>query len=281
MTVIYANEKYLGSETDTEQEDLESDAERESSLQVENKQELDAEEDEEMKRYVLERIEKANKELVNQTPVDESRERKLKFKDEGNPQAPPPEDAEVAKTDLAKGDDVGKTDLSKGDDVGKNDLAKGDDVSVGMSQLQISDGTGQNCTSVSKRAGSDEEAADGKVLVEKDGKFELLSICDIECKGILPPISVSFTDVETQRASSKSAQSRSLPAASEKKEKPPSDSKQLPDSALKGAKDVGKQKSEFANVPVRSSTYSLTPRQKELRKQIELRNERLRREVNI
>ncbi|NXM17688.1 CC181 protein, partial [Ploceus nigricollis] len=255
VKVIYSNEKYLQSGADIEQEDHESDAERESSTQesrLENEQELDEGEDEEIKRYVLEKIEEANKELENQSPVDENRERKLKFKDEVDLRAPHPKDAKVGKTDFARGD-----------------------ISDGLSRLNISDNTGQKSTSLSERAGSDKEKTDGKILVERNRRFELLSLCDIESQGILAPISVSFTDIETQQTTELFG---SLPTASQAKEMPPSDSKQQPDSALNGGKDVGKQKTESANISVKSSTYSLTPRQKELRRQIELRKEILKRE---
>ncbi|XP_071289471.1 LOW QUALITY PROTEIN: coiled-coil domain-containing protein 181 [Agelaius tricolor] len=213
VKVLYSNEKYLQSGADIEQDDHESDAERESSIQeskLENEQELDEGEDEEIKRYVLEKIEEANKELENQAPVDEKRERKLKFVDE---------------VDLRpKGAEVGKTDLARGD------------VSDGLSQLNISN-KGQKSTSLSERAGSDEEKTN---------------------------------DIETQQTSELTA--------TQAKEMPPSDSKQQPDSALNGAKNLGKQKTESANIPVKSSTYTLTPRQKELRRQIELRKERLKRQ---
>ncbi|NXD27083.1 CC181 protein, partial [Spelaeornis formosus] len=259
VKVIYSNEKHLESGAEVQQEHHESDTEGESSIQeLEKEQELSEEEDEEIKRYVQEKIEEANKELENEGPVDQNRERKLKFKDEVTLQAHPSEDAEV----------------------GKTDLARQDDVSAGLSHLHISDDTGQKGTSPSEHAGSHEEKSDGKVLVEKDGKFELLSLCDIESQGILPPIRVSFTDIGTERASPKPSLSSSLPTASQMKEGPPSDSKHKSDSALNGARDLGEQKSKSADRPtvVRSSTYTLTPRQKELRKQIELRNERLRRE---
>ncbi|NWT55363.1 CC181 protein, partial [Erythrocercus mccallii] len=250
VKVIYSNEKYL--ESRAEEKDHES--ARESSIQeskLEGDQELDEVEDEELKHYVLGEIEEANKDLENQNPADQSREQKLKFKDEMGLQAPPPEDAEVGQC---------------------TDLARREDFSVALSQLHISDDKGQ------KYAGPDEEMTDGKILVEKDKKFELLCLCDIESQGILPPISVSFTDDETQQRSPKSPRSSSLPAASEMKETPPSDSKHHPDSALNGAKDQREQKTESASKSVKSSTYSLTPRQKELRKQIELRKERLKRE---
>ncbi|KAM7032224.1 LOW QUALITY PROTEIN: coiled-coil domain-containing protein 181 [Passerculus sandwichensis] len=206
VKVLYSNEKYLQSGADSEQDDHESDAERESSIQeskLENEQELDEGEDEEIKRYVLEKIEEANKELENQAPVHGKRERKLKFVDEVDLH---PNGAEVGNTDLVRGD-----------------------VSDGLSQLNISD-KGQKHTSLSERAGS---------------------------------------DIETQQTSE--------PTDAQGKEMPPSDSNQQPDSALNGAKNLGKQKTESADVPAKSSTYTLTPRQKELRKQIELKKEILKR----
>ncbi|NWW79691.1 CC181 protein, partial [Climacteris rufus] len=254
VKVVYSSQKSLESKIDTEQEDHD----RESSIQeskLEDQQVLDEEEDEEIKRYVLEKIEEANKELENQAPVDQNRERKLKFKDQlVDLEVPPLEDAEV----------------------GKTDPAGGDDVSSGLSQLHISNDVGKS-KSLSPHAGSDEETTDGKILVEKDGKFELLSLCDIESQGFLPPISVSFTDIETQPTAPKSSHT-----ASQAKEMPPSNSKHRPDAACNATGGLGKQKSpqrtQSTNGPVKISSYGLTPRQKELRKQIEQRNEKLRRE---
>ncbi|NWU39584.1 CC181 protein, partial [Hylia prasina] len=251
VKVIYSNEKYL--ESKAGQKDHES--ARESSMQeskLENEQELHEGEDEELKRHVLGRTEDANKDVENQNPADQSREQKLKFKDGMGRQAPPPEDAQVGQC---------------------TDLARRDDVSVALSQLHISDDKRQKPTSISECAGPDEEMTYGKILVEKDRKFELLSLCDFESQVILPPTSVSFTDIENQQTSPKFLLSSSFSTASQMKETSPSDSKDHPDSALYGAKET-----ESAGKSLKSSTYSLTPRQKELRKQIELRKERLKRE---
>ncbi|XP_052650472.1 coiled-coil domain-containing protein 181 [Harpia harpyja] len=281
-----SNEESLESRSDMKQGDRVSDTDSESSIQesrLENQQELDEEEDEEIKRYILEKIEEANKMLENQAPVDQNRERKLKFKDKlVDLEVPPLEDAEVCKTDLARGDDVSNR----------------------LSRLHISNEMGQESTSLSPRAGKDEEKKDGKILVEKDGKFELLSLRDIESQGFLPPISVSFTDIETQQMSPKSSHYGPFGTVSPMKEvppvrlgahsfspggeecvyfpKPPSNPKRRPNSAINAARGLGKrktpQRAQSANVPVRSSTYCLSPRQKELRKQLEQRKEKLRKE---
>ncbi|XP_074708543.1 coiled-coil domain-containing protein 181 isoform X1 [Strix uralensis] len=283
------NEESLESTSDIKQGDHVSDTDSESSIQeskLENQQELDEEEDEEIKRYILEKIEEANKLLENQAPVDQNRERKLKFKDKlVDLEVPPLEDAEICKTDLARGDDVSNR----------------------LSRLHISNEMGQESTSLLPCAGKDEENKDGKILVEKDGKFELLSLRDIESQGFLPPISVSFTDIETQQMSAKSSHHGAFGTVSRMKEvplvrpgarsfspggeervyfpKPPSNPKRRPNSAINAARGLGKrktpQRAQSANVPVRSSTYCLSPRQKELRKQLEQRKEKLRKEVKI
>uniref|UniRef100_A0A8D0ELI4 Coiled-coil domain-containing protein 181 n=1 Tax=Strix occidentalis caurina TaxID=311401 RepID=A0A8D0ELI4_STROC len=280
------NEESLESRSDIKQGDHVSDTDSESSIQeskLENQQELDEEEDEEIKRYILEKIEEANKLLENQAPVDQNRERKLKFKDKlVDLEVPPLEDAEICKTDLARGDDVSNR----------------------LSRLHISNEMGQESTSLLPCAGKDEENKDGKILVEKDGKFELLSLRDIESQGFLPPISVSFTDIETQQMSAKSSHHGAFGTVSRMKEvplvrpgarsfspggeervyfpKPPSNPKRRPNSAINAARGLGKrktpQRAQSANVPVRSSTYCLSPRQKELRKQLEQRKEKLRKE---
>ncbi|NWI63806.1 CC181 protein, partial [Todus mexicanus] len=269
-----SNEESLESGSDIKQGDHVSDTDSESSIQeskLENQQELDEEEDEEIKHYILLKIEAANKLLENQAPVDRNRERKLKFKDKlVDLEVPPLEDAEVCKPDHARGDDVSNR----------------------LSQLHISNEMGQESTPLSPHGGKDDEK-DGKILVEKDGKFELLSLRDIESQGFLPPISVSFTDIETQRTSPKSSHYDPFGTVSQMKEvpavrpgvhsspgeecayfpKPPANPKRRPNSAINAARGLGKRKTpqrvQSANVPVRSSTYCLSPRQKELRKQLE------------
>ncbi|KAM8820336.1 coiled-coil domain-containing protein 181 [Eudromia elegans] len=280
------NEEPLVSESDAEEGEHISDSDSECSIQeskLEVEKDLDEEEDEEIKRYILEKIEEANKLLENQAPVDENRERKLKFKDTlVDLEVPPLEDTDVYKADLAGGDDV----------------------SSRLSQLHISNDMGQESTLLSPDIGKDEEQKDGKILVEKDGKFELLSLRDIESQGFLPPISVSFTDIETQRISPKSSHQSSCGTITRMKEapligageqsfstaeeqcvcfpKPPSKSKCRPNSAISAVRSVGKrktpQRAQSANAPARSSTYCLSPRQKELQKQLEQRKEKLRKE---
>ncbi|NWY01941.1 CC181 protein, partial [Nothoprocta ornata] len=286
VKVSLPSEEPLVSVSDAKEQEPVSDSDSECSIQeskLEDEKDLDEEEDEEIKRYILEKIEEANKLLENQAPVDENRERKLKFKDTlVDLEVPPLEDADVYKADLAGGDDV----------------------SSRLSQLHISNAAGQESTVFSPDSGKDEEQKDGKILVEKDGKFELLSLRDIESQGFLPPISVSFTDIETQHTTSKSSHQSSCGTVARTKEapgagagvqsfsaaeeecvyfpKPPSKPKCRPNSAIGAARNLGKrktpQRAQSANAPTRGSTYCLSPRQKELRKQLEQRKEKLRKE---
>ncbi|NXD07107.1 CC181 protein, partial [Nothocercus nigrocapillus] len=287
VKVSLPSEEPLVSAFDAKEGDHVYDSDSDCSIQeskLEDEKDLDEEEDEEIKRYILEKIEEANKLLENQAPVDENRERKLKFKDTlVDLEVPPLEDTDVYKADLAGGDDV----------------------SSRLSQLHISNDLGQESTLLSSDTGKDEEQKDGKILVEKDGKFELLSLRDIESQGFLPPISVSFTDIETQHISHKSSHHSSCGTVAQTKEaprgagagvqsfsaaeeecvyfpKPPSKPRCRPNSAISAARNLGKrktpQRAQSANAPVRSSTYCLSPRQKELRKQLEQRKEKLRKE---
>ncbi|NWI10505.1 CC181 protein, partial [Crypturellus soui] len=287
VKVSLPSEEPLVSASDAKEEDHVSDSDSECSIEeskLEDEKDLDEEEDEEIKRYILEKIEEANKLLENQAPVDENRERKLKFKDTlVDLEVPPLEDTDIYKADLAGGDDV----------------------SSRLSQLHISNDVGQESTLLSPDIGKDEEQKDGKILVEKDGKFELLSLRDIESQGFLPPISVSFTDIETQQLSPKSSHHSSSGTVAQMKEappvvgagvqsfsaaegecvyfpKPPSKPKCRPNSAISAARNLGKrktpQRAQSANAPARNSTYCLSPRQKELRKQLEQRKEKLRKE---
>ncbi|KFV81457.1 Coiled-coil domain-containing protein 181 [Struthio camelus australis] len=284
VKVSSPNEEHLLSRSDVQEGDHVSDTDSECSIQeskLENEKELDEEEEEEIKRYILEKIEEANKLLESQAPVDENRERKLKFKDMlVDLEVPPLEDADVYKADFARGDDVSNR----------------------LSQLHISNEMGQESTLLSPDTGKGEEQKDGKILVEKDGKFELLSLRDIESQSFLPPISVSFTNIETQHISPKSSHCSSSGAVSRMNEaspvragvrspageecvyfpKPPSNPKCRPTSAINAVKGLGKrktpQRAQSASMPMRSSTYCLSPRQKELRKQLEQRKEKLRKE---
>ncbi|XP_053065814.1 coiled-coil domain-containing protein 181 isoform X2 [Acinonyx jubatus] len=166
-----------------------SDSDSENSFQeskVESQRALEEEEDEEVRRYIMEKIIQANKILQNQEPVNDKRERKLKFKDKlVDLEVPPLEDT----------------------DTYKNYVENESSMSGKLSQLCISKEFGQEDVLVSLTDGNCEDNKDRKILVERDGKFELLNLQDIESQGVLPPINTNSTENEPHQLSSRSSNS--------------------------------------------------------------------------
>ncbi|KAG8589690.1 hypothetical protein GDO81_006496 [Engystomops pustulosus] len=217
-------------------------------------------EDEEAKRYIAEKIEEANKKLEMET-VDENRERKLKFKENLV-------DLEVPPVDFPDSD--------------RTESFIGDDVVDGMSQLQVDEAPHDRGNS-DKDGSSGEESKEAKVLVEKDGKFELVNLRDVENQCSLPPInnhsdgskSSSHSDryVTTANGDTKNVNGF-MP-------QPPTNPKVRPNSAnltKSGHKLKPQRRVQSAIVSTRNTTYCLSPEQKELQKRILERQERLRRE---
>lgn len=263
-----------------------SDTDSESSCQESNQEDFE-EDDEEIKRYILEKIEEANKLLMSQEPLDETKEKKLKFKDHLV-------DLEVPPLNVIE--------------IDKNDPHGERDISGRLSQFHISNEPGREDIPFPINGALDDEHKDGKILVERDGKFELLSIRDIESQGFFPPLSVSFSDIEAQHISPKNSHTAvygticltkedtllrsSATSCSPSREgflyfpQPPPI---RPSSAISITRNVEKGKKPRRvqsanvgiNVGVRSSTYCLSPRQKELQKQMEQRRERLKKQVRV
>ncbi|XP_040279774.1 coiled-coil domain-containing protein 181 isoform X1 [Bufo bufo] len=223
-------------------------------------------EDEEAKRYITEKIEEANKKLEMET-VDENRERKLKFKENLV-------DLEVPPLDFPSSD--------------RTESFTEDDVVDGMSQLQVDEASADGKEHNDKKGGTGEEPKDAKVLVEKDGKFELVNLRDIENQCSLPPINNTKDSSKLSSHSDKFVSS----ANGDKKystinnvngffPQPPTGPKVRPNSAnlTKSLHKVKPQRRvQSASVSTRNTTFSLSPEQKELQKRILERKERLRRE---
>ncbi|XP_077878398.1 coiled-coil domain-containing protein 181 isoform X3 [Ictidomys tridecemlineatus] len=259
-----------------------SDSDSENSFQdskLESQKDLEEEEDEEVRRYIMEKIIQANKILQNQEPVNYKRERKLKFKDKlVDLEVPPLEDNDMYKNYFENENMCGK-----------------------LSQLYISNELGSESVLLSLTDGSCEENKDRKILVERDGKFELLNLQDIESQGFLPPINnASSTDNEPQQLLLRSPNSS---INSVKKEEPaakihavthstgeplafvpqpPPNPRTCQNFAPNSDRSKGNGKShhrtQSANTSPVTSTYCLSPRQKELQRQLEQRRERLKKE---
>lgn len=258
-----------------------SDSDSENSFQeskLESQRDLVEDEDEEVKRYIMEKIIEANQILQNQEPANDKRERRLKFKDRlVDLEVPPPVDTN--------------------DD--KNYFENESAVSGRLSQLRISSELGQENVLLALRAGSREESKDRKILVERDGKFELLNLQDIESQGFLPPMdNVNSTESEPQQSSPGSSTSsvsgvkKEEPVAKTQSSsteeplvfipQPPPNPKTRPSSAANPAPSKGNgrpnHRTQSASMCPVTSTYCLSPRQKELQKRLEQRREKLKRE---
>ncbi|XP_036890834.1 coiled-coil domain-containing protein 181 isoform X1 [Sturnira hondurensis] len=258
-----------------------SDSDSESSFQeskLDSQKDLEEDEDEEVKRYIMEKIVQANKLLQNQEPVNDKRERKLKFKDKlVDLEVPPLEDT----------------------DNYKYYFESESHVSGKLSELRISSESGQDSVLLSVTGGSFEESKDRKILVERDGKFELVNLQDIESQGCLSPIhKVSSTENGPQQSSPRSSSS---PVNGVKKEEPaakthgssaeepwasvppPPPSPRTgpsPTAHSDSTQGSGKpnRRTQSANISPVTSTYCLSPRQKELQKRLEEKREKLKRE---
>ncbi|XP_041115318.1 coiled-coil domain-containing protein 181-like isoform X2 [Polyodon spathula] len=252
-----------------------SDTDSESSYQLIKPEEVDDEMDEEAKKYIMEKIEQANRQLEDEDPVNENRERRLKFKDSLVDFVAPP---------LAYSE-------------GEND--NDGEVAGQLSDLQISPQKGQTFP---ENMGKD-HSKEGKVLIEKDGKFELVSINDLESQGLLPPIPCAASEAEQKqsspRASSRHSESCPVQGLSSRLNsastfsssagefvhvpRPPSAPKGRSSSAGHVQRNTGKRitkarRVQSANICSGHTTYAQTPEQKEMRLKLEQKRERLRRE---
>ncbi|KAM9320238.1 coiled-coil domain-containing protein 181 [Gastrophryne carolinensis] len=224
---------------------------------VPEREEIDPE-DEEAKRYIAEKIEEANKKLEMEI-VDENRQRKLKFKDTlVDLEVPPPEFPDSDRTESITEDDVvdsiTKLSINGPDKEESNDKKSGEEV-----------------------------AKDRKILVEKDGKFELVNLQDIENMCSLPPIS-NNKDLSDFSRLSPIANRDDLDKSAINNingfvPRPP---KARPSSATHMLKSLHKVKptrrAQSATVSSRNTTFTLSPEQKELQKRIQERQEKHRRE---
>ncbi|MGH0160759.1 UNVERIFIED_CONTAM: hypothetical protein FKN15_061275 [Acipenser sinensis] len=252
-----------------------SDTDSESSYQLIKPEEVNDEMDEEAKKYIMEKIEQANRQLEDEDPVNENRERRLKFKDSLVDFVAPPLDYSEGEND--------------------ND----GEITGQMSDLQISPQKGQTFP---ENMGKD-HSKEGKVLIEKDGKFELVSINDLESQGLLPPIPCAASEAEQRqsspRASSRHSESCPVHGPSSRLNsasafsssagefvhvpRPPSAPKGRSSSAGHVQRNSGKRitkarRVQSANTSSEHTTYALTPEQKEMRLKLEQKRERLRRE---
>ncbi|XP_067848427.1 coiled-coil domain-containing protein 181 isoform X1 [Heptranchias perlo] len=257
------------------QPDPVSDTDSESSFQElkqEDQQEAE-EQSEEVKRYIMEKIEQANKKLQGEDPVDQNRERRLKFKDNlVDLEVPPVEFSEIEK-------DNGE-------------------VTGPMSEMYISNDAQKDNDNASNK-GDEDKNKDKKVLMEKDGKFELVSLRDFESQGLLPQIAVAFSEneykqshcsnglnLDNSKGNNFSNSHNNLPSSPTEMvhvPKPPDEPKDRATSAANTQKNAAQKilprRVQSANISPKQSAHLITPEQKELNWKTQQKKEQLKTEI--
>lgn len=242
---------------------------------------MDDQTDEE-KKYILEKIEQANRELRDQEAPDMSRRRRLHFKEKLVDLVVPPLHFEK---DGNSGEAAGKQ-------RSKNSEAE-IEVSGKLSELKLSPREER-----SRGESSEGGVKEGRVLVEKDGKFDLVSLKEVESQGLLPPLAHNHSDHQEQTASSSKTHKSSSSSSPRphggsspfqqgidhlRAPRPPAQPRGRPSSAShsqRGTQRRGsKRRVQSATGTTCQATYTLTPQQKELLQRIQERKEKLAREV--
>lgn len=203
------------------------------------------EQTEEEKKYILEKIEQANRELLDQEPPHELRRRRLHFKDKLVDLVVPP-------LHQSAGGDDGKTSSQEAE------------VSGRFSELKLSP----------RGSEGGQVEQEGKVLVEKDGKFDLVSLNEVESRGRLPPIANG-----SSFSSSRPRAQHLLPAP-----RPPAQPRNRPSSASHNRRggpvnSVRRRVQSATGTTGSQAAYTLSSQQKELLHRVQKRKERLAKEV--
>ncbi|KAK2907909.1 coiled-coil domain-containing protein 181 isoform X2 [Channa argus] len=249
----------------------------------------------EEKKYILEKIQQANQELENQEAPDMTRRRRLHFKETLVDLVVPP--LQFDKDDNPGVEEGGKSSLDRA-----KDAEAEREVSGKLSELKLSPWE-ENVESAVDSSEGGQEIKEGRVLVEKDGKFDLVSLKEVESQGLLPPIANNYSDflhsfphgqeqiVSTRKIHGSSSPPRSHAGPSSFHQgvnkvwipKPPAQPKSRPSSASHGQRGGqrrgGKRRVKSATGTLCQGTYALSPRQKELLQRIQERKEKLVKET--
>ncbi|XP_076009316.1 coiled-coil domain-containing protein 181 [Genypterus blacodes] len=256
------------------------------------------EQTDEEKKYILEKIQQANRELQDQEPPDMTRRRRLHFKDTLVDLVVPP--MQIPK-------DGGPSAQEEGEEGSEETNQAENELSEKLSELKVSpreeskeSGGGSGRAEESSKGG--QELKEGKVLVEKDGKFDLVSINEVESNGFLPPLANNYnnlnssprTKVHTVSPSKlyKSSSSPHLHASTSpflrgiehlRAPRPPSQPRGRPNSAnhsqrASQRRDPKRRVQSATGTPY-LATYTLTAQQKELLQKVQMKKEKLAKEA--
>lgn len=241
---------------------------------------------EEEKKYILEKIQWANQELQDQEAPDLMRRRRLHFKDKLVDLVVPPLQFET---------DGGSGELELGRRGGARETSEAEnDVSGRLSELKLSprgDSVGCGGAGVSS-------VKDSKVLVEKDGKFDLVSLNKADSRGLFPPIphktstssSLPSPRLEQNSDTSSSSLNHHLGTSLLTQSadglcvpRPPAQARNRPSSATHnqrgGQRQAVRRRVQSATGTNCLATFTLSPQQKELLQKSQERRAKLAREV--
>lgn len=253
---------------------------------------MDDQTDEE-KKYILEKIQQANRELQDQETPNMTRRRRLHFKETLVDLVVPP-------LQFEKEGNTSETEGRKSDKERANGAETETEVSGKLSELKLSPREENSPGRAVESSKGGQEIKEGKVLVEKDGKFDLVSLKEVESQGLLPPLANNYGDYshsspvpEAAVSTSKLHSSSSSPRTGSSSfqldvdhiwvPKPPAHPRSRPISAghsQRGSQGRGsKRRVQSAIGTLCQTTYSLSPQQKELLQRIQERKDRLAREV--
>uniref|UniRef100_UPI0037E85FAB coiled-coil domain-containing protein 181 n=1 Tax=Semicossyphus pulcher TaxID=241346 RepID=UPI0037E85FAB len=240
---------------------------------------IDEQTDEE-KRYIQEKIQQANRELRDQEAPDLTRRRRLHFKEKLVDLVVPPLQFEK---------DGGEVEEAQSSKERTKDSEAESEVSGKLSELKLSPrGESSHCVG----SGGGPVLKEGRVLVEKDGKFDLVSLKEVESQGLLPPIANTdylHSPIQTDsygkvhRSSSSPLQQGMDPPRAPR---PPAQPRSRPSSASHSQRGGRRRSSSSSRRRVQSATgspcqatYTLSPQQKELLLKVQERKEMLAREA--
>lgn len=280
--------------------DLDRDCLSKSSAIVPPPPDMEDQTDEEEKKYILEKIQQANRELQDQEAPDLTRRRRLHFKDKLVDLVVPP-------LQFEKNGNNGEMDGGTDSRNRAKDSEAEPEVSGKLSELKLREEKEGSGFGGSVRAWDISEGGqgvkEGRVLVEKDGKFDLVSLNEVESQVLLPPIANNISDCSRssprshqQTASSSKlhqspSSSRLRAGASQSQQgvdhlrapRPPAQPRNRPSSAnhsqRHSQKNSIKRRVQSAAGTTCQATYTLSPQQKELLHRIQERKEKLDREV--
>ncbi|XP_024134682.1 coiled-coil domain-containing protein 181 isoform X2 [Oryzias melastigma] len=242
----------------------------------------------EEKKYILEKIQRANRELQEQeTPDITRRRRRLHFKEKLVDLVVPPSPLEKGGNN---GEGKGNKDKTRVPSINAEVLEK-------MSELKLS----PRFESINEGLKEELGPREGKVLIEKDGKFDLVSMKDVESQGLLPPIASSFRSDSSsafqlqqsgslRKSPSSSSSSLRLSAGSSsfhlgqlQTPRPPTQSRIRPSSASHrqagGQRKASKRRVQSATGTPCQATFTLSPQQKELLQRVQERKDKLAKEA--